>query len=484
MEALAKAMAPYMEGGSEFKAVPSGTPSVPYVHGPGGLFGVSGLERDIIATRVQPRGFASRLPARGSVTTNPLFPYITGFQATSGDNKTNVCDDPPIAGSMKTCIQTAQFGRYEFQTRQSEVNRIGQITDRGEFTDLRLVNDPLVNQMAGLLRQQFALRGQQAAIAGADMLMRFVEVGVAFQNLLCAQVFTGNPTNNTAGGGYEEFPGLDILIGTTKVDAITNDDCPSLDSDIKAFNYDRVDDVNAANNIVNVLTYMLRMLRHNANTMNFGATTWVIVMRETLFYEITAVWPCNYMTYRCDFPNAQGVLNVESSTDHINFRDAMRNGRFLRIDGIDYEVVFDDCITEETEGDAAQIDGGEFASDIYVVPMTVRGGRQVTFWQYYDYSKGSIPAINQGRLQSFFWSDGGRYLWHAKPPTNWCVEHIAKIEPRIILQTPHLAGRVTDVKYRPLQHTRDPLPAQPYFTDGGVTTGYPPPSLYSDWNTS
>src|SRR3972149_517370 len=45
-----------------------------------------------------------------------------------------------------------------------------------------------------------------------------LEVGIAFQRKLLRQVYTGNPANNNVGGGYREFPGLDILIGTDKVD--------------------------------------------------------------------------------------------------------------------------------------------------------------------------------------------------------------------------------------------------------------------------
>jgi hypothetical protein len=476
MQALANALLPFLT--EQKHTTPTGTPSNPYVHGPTGLFGVSGLERDIIHTRLQPQGLLGMLPVVGDVKMNPLFPYISGFQSESGTVKDGVCDDPQIAGALKTCFQTAQFGRYEFMTREAEINRIGQLTDRGEFTDLRVVNDPLVNQLGGIMQQQFALSGQSAAIAGADMLMRFIEVGVSFQNLLGRQLYVGNPANNSAGLGYKEFPGLDILIGTTKVDALTGTACPSLRSDIKDMNYDRVDDVNAANNIVNVLTYLFRSVRHIASNTNMGSTVWNFVMRETLFYELTAVWPCNYQTYRCIFPNNVGAngsisLNVDAQAQR-DMIDAMRNGRFLIIDSMRIPVVLDDFIVEESSSDTNRLNEGEYASDIYLVPRTVRGGRPVTFVQAFDYARGTTPAIQQGKLQDDFWSDGGLFLWHKKPPLNWCVQYVSKIEPRVILETPHLAGRVTNVAYAPLQH--------PYFVDGGETTREAP-SLYSDWNS-
>jgi hypothetical protein len=45
----------------------TGTPAGPYLHGPGGMFGIAGIDRDIISARVQPIGLASMLPAVPSV---------------------------------------------------------------------------------------------------------------------------------------------------------------------------------------------------------------------------------------------------------------------------------------------------------------------------------------------------------------------------------------------------------------------------------
>ena len=454
---------------------PSGTPTTNYYTGPGGIFGVSGLEQDIISTRVQPRGLAGSLQALGSIRTNPLFGYLTGYQANTGSVADGVCDDPETAGPGKSCIQTAQFGRYSFMTKEIEVNRVGQQTDRGEFLDLRVLNDPLLQPEGGLLNQN--INGSPSL--RREVLNAFVEVGVSFQNVLMQQLYTGNPANNSAGGGYKEFPGLDILIGTNKVDAFTNINCPSLDSDIKDFAYGLVCD--ATPDIVETVTYMMRFLRHNSDRMNFDPTTWVITMRRELFWELTACWPCSYLTYRCTFRDGGFErINVDAR-DAVDFRDNMRQGNYLLIDGLQVPVVIDDGIAEENDSDSANIAAGEFASDIYFIPLTVRGGRAVTFWQYLDYMQGAMLAIQDGRLVNDFWTDGGRFLWHKKPPTNWCNQWLAKIEPRVILLTPQLAGRIQNVRYAPLQHTRDPFPADDYFVNGGQTSR-PGPSLYSDWN--
>lgn len=460
--------------------IPSGTPSTPYLHGPGGLFGVAGLEQDVFHTRLSGSGIAWRLPFSGSVTTDPMYPYITGFTDPDETNPEGVCDYPPAAGNMKTCIQTAPFGRYSYKTRELEINRVGQLINRGEFDDLRLVNDPLVGELGKTIFPN--LSGNAQLSSGKEVLSRWLEMGVKFVNKLGRQVYTGSPGNNTAGGGYKEFIGLDILIGTNKVDAITGTDCPSLYSDIKDFNYAQVDAAANDPDIVETLTTMYRYVKHTAEYTGLMPVKWVLVMRRSLFWEITDIWPCRYLTYRCQsWRDTAGIDPVGSfdSAEAIRMRDAMRNGRYLLIDGEQVEVIIDDFIVEESSNDTNKISVGCFASDIYLVPLTA-AGRTVTYWEYFDYSKGASVSIADGRLANYYWTDGGIYLWHALPPTMWCNVWAAKIEPRILLKTPHIAGRLTNVQYCPLQHVRDVHPDDDYFVDGGVQ-GRTAPSLYNDY---
>lgn len=453
-----------------------GTPSTPYYTGPGGLFGVPGLSKNLISTRVQPMGLADRLPAIGTLQMSPLFPYLTGFNDDTGSEKDGVCDDPVTVGAGKSCIQTAQFGRYERQTRTFEINRVGQQVNRGEFQDLRFLNDPILQDPNSMTTPN--VPGSAPLVREA--LMRFIELGVSFQNKLGRQVYIGNPSNNTAGGGYQEFPGLDILIGTTKVDAMTGTACPSLRSLIYDFNNARVD--TNGGTYLEAITYHMRALRWMADRMNMGTTTWAMVMRPDLFYELTSIWACVYMTYRC-----RTVDNVDAFVDsaqQVAFRDDMRNNQFLLVDGLRIPVILDTSIFEDT-GDntgTGTMPRGCFRSDIYIIPMTVRGGMPVTYWEYLDYSGGAMVGVNDGRLApNYFWTDGGRFLWHFKPPTTWCVQWMAKIEPRLILLTPHLAARLINAVYCPMLHVRDSHNDDAYFVDGGVSSRQAS-TFHSDWN--
>jgi hypothetical protein len=143
-----------------------------------------------------------------------------------------------------------------------------------------------------------------------------------------------------------------------------------------------------------------------------------------------------------------------------------REGQYLLIDGQRVPVIIDDGIVETA------LEGSSFSSTIYFVPLTVLGGTPVTFLENinYDAPNGAMEAARaMAPADSYYTSDAGRFLWHKKPPTNFCVQMLAKTEPRILLLTPHVAARMTNVKYTPLAHERDWEPDASFYVDGGRT---------------
>lgn len=450
--------------GAQYRALPTGTPSEPYYHGPNSLFGVMGVDRDIISTMVQPRGLADSLPVVPTNIMFPMFAYFTGFDDAAGAEPNGVCDDPPSAGPGRSCYQTAQWGRFSRQTRELEVNRLGQRINDAEV-EFNFVNNPILSGMRGL-----TVPGSIPANANLqnEVVMRFMEIGYEFQRWFARKLYEGNPANNTGGNGYREFPGLDILISRGKVDAQTNTPCPSLDSDIKDANYMSI--LNNGTTYVHILSSMMRFLRMNAENTGLSPVTWEFVMRPGAFWEITSIWPCAYMAYRCGTVNGatgNASLNMDAG-DMIQMRDAMRNGNYLLIDGVQYPVRLDSTLREETNTQTSRVPNTYFASDIYIIPRTYLGNRPALFWQTYDYRTSLNELGNSGLASQYFWTDDGRYLWHFKPPMNWCIQWLAKIEPRLILRVPQFAGRLTNVMYQPLQHENDPFPGDGYHVGGGV----------------
>jgi len=274
-------------------------------------------------------------------------------------------------------------------------------------------------------------------------------------------LWTGNPVNNTGGGGYKELTGLQLLVNTGYNDAETAQACPSLDSDLKNFNYRRIDAAGNGTLLVDAISTMYHFVKDLADRTGMMPVRWVFAMRAELFWEITKVWPCSYLTYRCQVTgNEQVQINA---ADQVRFRDEMRAGSYLLIDGERVEVVLDDGIPEATNTTNANVTSGCFASDIYLLPMSVIGGQSSLYLEYFEYSNPSITdALGNlvlGRIEGAF------LVWPRQ--TNQCVVWQEKIEPRLVLRTPWLAGRLQNVQYCPLQHTREPFPTDPYFVDGG-----------------
>lgn len=455
--------------GITYKTVPSTTPQGSYGHGPAGLFSAPGLSQPLFSAMTLPiMGVQSMLPAYPSRDAYPLYGIVTGVTATSGNEPTNPCDDPPTIGLTKLCTQTAVFGRQSRQTPVVEVDRAGLWTNRGEFGDLRMMNNPFVN---GTAVGGPTMPGMNVAqLAQNEFAKKMFEFAVGWSRDFANILYSGNPANNTAGGGYKEFYGLDVLINTGYKDAETNVVCPAADSIVRSFG--SLDIATNGGTLVRTVTNIFRNLKYIAQKTGLAPVTWVIAMPWSLFYEVTEVWPCAYLSYRCqNLPT--GSTNFIDAAQQVAMRDDMRGnifdrtGQYLLIDGQRVPVVLDDAIVETV------LPGESFTAPMYFIPLTVVGGTQVTYLEYFDqaYSYEIGQAFSPGFYQV---TDAGRFLIHRKPPTNFCVQMLAKTEPRLVLRTPFIAARLTNIKYTPIKHERgwDPYSQHAnssFYVDGGKT---------------
>lgn len=444
-----------------------------YSHGPGGLLSFPGVNPEVFHTVMGHTSILGQLPSMPSLETNPTFLTITGVQADSGAEKEDVCDDAPIAGLMKGCLATSVFGRYERATPELELNRLGQVVNRGDPMDLRLVGSPI--NSAGIFGS-----GVQSASAPVDVFTnevarKFWERNVSLWRLMSRQIWSGTPANNSGGGGYKEMTSFSVLVNTGYRDAETGVVCPAMDSYMSNFAYGNVSVSGTA--IISAITDMYYQVKRRAEMTGVMPVRWVFAMRAQMFYELSAVWPCAYLSYRCN--PSSGATEFIDAQDAVRFRDEMRAGRYLLIDGERVEVVLDEGIAElDGNNSGGSFPGGCFASDIYLIPMSVVGGRSVTFLEYFQYSNPSIQeALGNmvlGRIEGAF------LTWPRQ--TNQCVVWQTKVEPRLIMRTPWLAARLQNVVYCPVQHERQAFPDDPYFANGGVTSRAGP-SLYSLWQS-
>lgn len=463
--------------GERRKAV-SSTPTTIYGHGNGGLFSTPGLSKPLFSAMLLPGlGIQGLLPIRGTTETNPLFGIITGQTASTGSEAVGVCDDPPVVGVTKLCTHGFPFGRFSRQTRVFDLDRAGRITNRGEFLDFQVNGNP---ETARVLGAAPTAPGTVGNVASNEITKALREFAVGWIRDFAKITYAGATTNNTAGGGYKEFYGFDTLINTGYRDAETGNLCPAADSMVLSFGDKEVASNGAA--LVNTIRTIYRNLNYVASFVGLAPVNWVISMSFGMFYAISDIWPIAVNTIGATAVPTNANLYLDGPTI-AGQRDAMRGdmanriGQYLMIDGQRVPVVIDDAIAE------TQSAGGVFESQIYFIPMTVLGGEPVTFMEYLNYEVPGGPvemAAQFAPAGSFFTSDDGRFLWHKKPPTNFCVQVLAKTEPRLLLLTPHLAARLTDVRYTTTLHENSwDTTNSSWYKDGGRTTGTNVPASWS-----
>lgn len=462
-EALARQVSEGLKDKELHTKTPATTNTATLLHGSGGIFQGPGLDRTVITAHVRPHGIDAKLPLLPTNDENPQFATLTGFTDVVGDEPENACEDAP-SGYMKGCNLTARFGMLRRDTNTIEMDRVIRKVNRGDFTDLVLSGQVLgmTNLAPSGLNQNQILN----IVTASEM----VNVGVQTERALNTQLWQGSTAVGT------QFAGLDAQIATGQVDNVTNVACPALDSDVKNYNYQTL-----SASIVTYLSQLEWYLNYNAEAMGLNPVSWVIAMRPDLWFELTAVWPCAYNTAKCSpVVDTNSTVFLDGRENTMD-RDAMRRGMYIDINGRRYPVVTDTGIFEHTNVNNANLGLGEYASSIYMVPLTIVGGLPVTFRQYLDYRLATPDVNYMNGKEWFWWTDTGIYSW-ALEQIKWCYKFSLKTEQRVVLRTPQLAGRIDNVKYSPLQHLREPDPDSPYWYDGGSSLGPNVASPYAVWN--
>ena len=425
--------------------------NVPLMHGNGGIFANPAIERDVIVAHVRPFGIGNRLPLLPSVIEDPRFASLTGYTATTGAEPTEACADAP-RGYVKGCLLTARFGMIRRDTGTIDIEKAILQWNRGDTRDLMLRG-----RVLGLANLA------PSGINESDMLNILTKSEMVTAAVNAEKKISRDMWQGTIAGGT--FPGLDQQIATGQKDADTGVLCPALDSDIKNFNYDLLG--GTGRDIVEFVSSMMWYLEYNAMTMGLDPVSFVLVMRPELWFELTAVWPCSYLSNRCKVGSTTTNIAVINDDANVSMRDAMRKGMYLTVNGIDYPVVVDTGIYEKNNVNTATLTPGQYASSIYAVPMTITGGFPVTYREYLNFRAGASEEALLNSMNTF-WTDDGIYSW-AIENIKWCYKLSLKTEQRVVLRTPQLAGKIQNIKYVPLQHLRETYPDSQYNFDGGVS---------------
>ena len=256
MAALAKALQPHLQ-----KA--SGTPDFPVdIYGAGGLFGVCGANDTLINAMVGPLGVERILRWMPSIDDNPLYDSLVSIGTTTNAQSSGCADcGKPV---LKECVQTFCFGRVCQQTNEAQADSLGMRMNQG-VPRLALFGD--VKDAGGNV---LVARGQQ-------ITDRFtLDLAAASYNLrldMSTLNIVGNPANNA--GGRLQPTGLQLIVNTGKVDALTNTACPALDSFLIDFQNNVVGALGAPS-IVAYVTAALHQVQYRLQGAGFsqdGATS-------------------------------------------------------------------------------------------------------------------------------------------------------------------------------------------------------------------
>lgn len=447
------------------------------LHGPGGLFNTPGLEEPIISLHVNSRGLGQLLPAFPSTSTNPFYGLLTGFSDDEGAEPVYPCDEAP-SGYIKSGTLTAKFGRVARGSKDIRIPDTLFQVNSGETMDLQLVGSILNPDNRGVLYpEQITEDGLLDMVTKAEM----ITMGVRFERKLAKMLWQGlgDGSNDTAGGGYLEFPGIDAQVATGQVDAQLNGvPLPGADSQIWDFGYQAVD---GGADLVGAMEEVADYLENLAMDTGVDPVQWVIVMRPQAWRAISAMWPIQYNT-QPDYTTISGTEHrvILDARENVRDRDAMRAGLYLDLNGKRYNVVLDTGIVEENNQSGVGLLADEFASSVYFLPLSIVGNLPVLYWEYLDHRLG-VPQSNLVPGLATWFTDQGRFLWSWKTEYT-CFKLRAEVDTRVVLRTPHLAAKIQDLKYSRRLPLRDPDPASVYHVDGGVSTaGRPAPTTYAPW---
>lgn len=482
---------------------PTGTPQTPYNAGENGIFYMPYSNNQIVSTLIMPRGgIIDVLPVLqtdpyDNMDTGNMFgsrtydfnTIMTGL--TEGDiedfsnQPTDECAVGPTGGLVKLCTQVNTMGHYRGSIREVALFRAGMAYNRLDEMTHQLINN------ASALQQFFGVPDnmpEQNQIIANEMARRLFEVLVSFRRFFSRRVWIGTPNNNN--GQARDILGLTTQINNDKVDAFSGARCEAADAGVYPFGYDMVD--GTGRDIVEYLERAEYLNRINLERQGLGPVEGVLVMREALWYEITSVMPVKQyqevLAALASQPRNDGTRMVIDATSAQSDRDRFRNSMMLPLNGRMYRVVLDDGIPEQNSTNNANLGLGQFASDVYFIPLTVMGGMPATFFEYFNHDNQQAQGILQSVAPNVFTftSDGGSFRWHINYQ-NGCLGMNFQFAPWLKVKFPMAGWRVTNVGYELTLDARakSPYPDSDYFVNGGnvATSGQPQRlTIYPQWN--
>lgn len=460
LEALAKALSPYMSGA---KASGAQAAAGTYLYESGGLFGRCDGPNTLINAMVGPIGFEKYLTWIGTDTEKEFVDAWKAIEETGSEQSTGCGDCVRIR--LKACAQFYCFGRFCRQTDELQFDRLG--VRANQNVPVRTLFGAVTDDMGNVLIPMGAQITDAFAIQSRA-------VGYSLRLKNGTMLWNGNPQNNTD-DTYMEYKGFQLVVNTGKYDAYTDLSCDSIDSFLMNFAYNNPT-ADGAYAIRQWFHRMVGQLKYRAERagLDWDSSTMYIVMSQNM-------WDCVSRVYACagtDLCSVSGQNRIVINADQAQARyEEYLSSMMLPVDGKMYPVVIDNLIPET----AGQANGT--CSDIYFITTEI-DGETITYGQYQDFNM--TYGRTRQELVSLFGSDdiaitdGGRYAL-VRDNSRGCFDVQAYTKPRVVAKAPWLAGRIQNVCCNVLQ---EPYPdvtgsGRVYEKDGGRYTT-PVPTLYGD----
>lgn len=441
------------------KAVGS-TGNASLFHGTGSIGADAKMDRNVINNVVQSSGMLDHVPAIPTIEDLTEVGLITGYDPDATPEPDNVCANAP-SGTYTTCRVDFRLGRV---IRDSKDIFISDAITRAHRGDMDLM---FRGQMVGMLGN---LSATQLRNLSPSQVLNIVSVsemqgiGVSFSRVLGRMLWNGDRTApapaNTPGGGKRSFNGLDLLITTGYEDVETSVPCPSMDSIVHDFAFADIGATGlpAFDNIARLISALTHYITTLADGLGLTPVDWVLCMHPNLWYELTAVYPCMFLSDRC----GANVTTTNNNDFVVNMREAMRSGMYLPINGVNFPVVVDHGIPQlNTSTNPTELpNANDFASTLYLVPRLILNNFPTLFLPYKDFrfANAEMATLFGGnKALDMQWTDMGKYIF-ATEQNNFCYKIKGMLEPGLVLRTPQLAFKITDIKYSAVQALRSPFP--------------------------
>lgn len=437
----------------------------------GGLFAAPGIRPDRFSAMQRVRTLTNLLRPMPTDIYNEMLSIVTGATAASGSNPTSYCGDPALPGYLKQCEQTFKFGAWFSGSQLNAVPEIGQLTTRAEVPGTILNSAP---QDYPLIPSEMWRITDTRSQVQYEMYNQGVMLERGIEPVMILGDSTKNNTQTTT-GWIKEFKGLDLQIktGFTDTSGVT---CPALDSIVVNFGGATIGGTVGGGDgrtITSVISDVWYAAQDRGTQVGMGDAQYAWVMRKEMFRALTDYYANTYATTR--FQSATMTADspvIQIATDANNLRLEMLNGQYLLVEGIPVPVIFSDGIPLEGQGN------NTYMADSYLVPL-VWMGRPLLRLEYFNMANQYITEWNgmiapdKRRVLN-----NGMFLMGYQS-TGLCDKFLFAAKMRLILETPFLAGRIDNVTFTYLAATRNAIPGQSLYADGGVSYYNPLTNPYS-----